>query len=97
MIVSAKHGHNKYWKRRRSLEVESYRTSPANLVLILAERDCQAQPLGVSEITLRSYGKIILGKLFKTNEDSGGREPNIVASFRSGRSGGENGDDTKNY
>lgn len=97
MIVSAKHGHNKYWKLRRSLEVESYCTSPANsFSLILAERDCQAQPLGVSEITLRSYGKIILGKLFKTNEDSGGREPNIVVSFRSGGSGRGNGDDTKN-
>ena len=30
VIVSAKHGHNKYWKLRRSFEVESYRTSPAN-------------------------------------------------------------------
>ena len=69
---------------------------PCKFVLILAERDCQAQPLGYSEITLRSYGKIIVGKLFKTNEDSGGREPNIVVSFRNGGSGKGNGDDTKN-
>lgn len=54
---------------------------PRKFVLILAERDCQAQPLGVSEITLRSYGKIILGKLFKTNEVAVGESQILLFRF----------------